>query len=230
MIKDKKGYNLSLALRQAGIQNLQLSKKSNVIAGKTEAAYFFMVWSRTRNAFHPGTDERVALDETDIQKIADVAIQKGFLTFIDKEFRYMGNAQEFKEPGHQEIGVVFFPSHLVGRMKRMVSKATKGVVTLAPFLQDDVNYKFVWHILKQAQKTLLSATKYALVDKDGEVEENGFAPLCEAISEIRNDLYDFRKSIGIPDKHGEPFTKRQEEANAVVGDLYDLVIRSRRLM
>jgi len=193
----KKAKNLYNDLLEAGYHSLQLRRTGQTIDGKKVNAYYFMVWSKSRNAFHTGQDVRIVLDESDVQKISEVAKSKGFLTFIDKDFNWTDNQKSFQTAGYHEWGFIFYPSHIVGRLKRVVSATRNSITEFPSYLQGDENYLNLVDYLKESQKALLEATKYALLDEEEYLQDDGFERFRTATADIEKCVQEFVRKTGL---------------------------------
>lgn len=191
MAISKKGQNLLEALKANGYEGDELIHLTQRIDGKREQVCYFKLHSACRNAFYVVSDIRVKLDEADIQKIASVAMTKGFLTFIDKDFSRLQNKGAYLTEGYNEWGFIFYPSHIIGRLKRVVSKTQQEWVEYPGYLQGKSTYMEFLAGLKHAQQGLLQVTKYALVDKNGDTQTESVTAVEEAFHALQADIARF---------------------------------------
>lgn len=221
MIKDKKGKNLEDALFEAGIDSTQVMRKKTKVSNKQETVYHYMIWSRQRDTAFLGTDVRLPLGKTEIETLTIIARNRGFLVFLDKEFKNV-RTNYCVTSERKEMGVIFFPAAIVGRMKRFIRKTNDAIIVLAPYLKGETSYLAGVMYMKEAQNNLLAATKYAQFDREGEMATNSFSEFEKAIRLIRNNITLFRQKVGITWDDRVILTNSQEEVDQATYETFNL--------
>jgi len=198
MSRNEKLNNLMRDLHKRGYDCEWSSTTDVKRDGKTDSLHMVIINNQARNAATSLDDDvRIELDEDDVKIIAEIAKDRGLLTFPDQKFRWFeGELQQTLSVERNAIGFIFLPSPLVGRLKRQVTKLIVALQSTREFLMGDTVLPRYLHWLKDRKEHLGNATKYALLDKDGEMTESGLTPLFDCGRFMEQEIDLFRKEAG----------------------------------
>jgi len=199
-MSNRKVTNLIRGLIEQGYASTLMQNFGGEVDKKKEKAHMVSISFLSNPDASAGTRKYVELTEKQVEDIAQFAKKKGYLTFLDRGYRWVWESvrDDFPRADREEWNFIFFPSHIVGRLKQHASRLQKEVSCAPEFLLGEAPWHDFHASLKGFRKTLLQVTKHAVLDARGNTQNESFAPFLYCIMDMATDWSVFPKQAGLP--------------------------------